>query len=558
MPLLLPSSLLLTCWSVHATTNTLRVHGRSVRSSSSSSGLGSSISSPSLSSRRSGVSLDSVDSALTVSSNLWEESCPKTTGYYFGNNSLVGCRLAFRRLELHSPTGVATWTCPKADRFGINERWTFEDVVFDKPVDSTLPEFYPMFEMNCEKIMISRGLCRFDFLHWGQFIEGSATDDDDEKLPLRSVGYYLGQGRFEGCTMKMRQDSRQRRVVKMDCADTGKIPSEFRKKLSCFSFSSRLSIAPDFDPFATRYSGQDFGRLGLSVLGSATDITDFSVAVSGNGLFLRVVEEATGLETLFEWERYDLAIPQKCLYLPQPRLDGYYFGQEGIYERCYFQFRAVQKQYVAMRCPREEDRSGAPDFAGERFLYGVRNSGGPLYYELDLYTEARKDMRGSRVMIRHDGSALKLSFTGYEKPFYFPWAPHIGEDGKAAGLPTPKEEGYYTNDKGEGKEDVLRFENGTVSVRCASEKKELNLRRDGGAVQVKTVDGEVVVFTWKEAEADDEPAEGTGEGSGENGGLASSDPPSAVRLYSGVAGRPCRLWRGGGSVIGIVFLQGVD
>ncbi|KAF4755470.1 hypothetical protein FOZ62_009562, partial [Perkinsus olseni] len=195
----LPCGLLLTCCEiVHSTTNTLRVHGRSIRSSSSSSGLGSSISSPSLSSRPSDVSLDSVDSALTVSSNLWEESCPKTTGYYFGNNSLVGCRLAFRRLDLHSPGGLATWTCPKADRFGINERWTFEDVVFDKPVDSTLPEFYPMYEMNCEKILISRGLFRFDFLNWGQFIEGSATDDDD-KLPLRAVGYYLGQGRFEGC-----------------------------------------------------------------------------------------------------------------------------------------------------------------------------------------------------------------------------------------------------------------------------------------------------------------------------------------------------------------------
>ncbi|KAF4685509.1 hypothetical protein FOZ60_006496 [Perkinsus olseni] len=480
----LPCGLLLTCCEiVHSTTNTLRVHGRSIRSSSSSSGLGSSISSPSLSSRPSDVSLDSVDSALTVSSNL---------------------------LDLHSPGGLATWTCPKADRFGINERWTFEDVVFDKPVDSTLPEFYPMYEMNCEKIMISRGLFRFDFLNWGQFIEGSATDDDD-KLPLRAVGYYLGQGRFEGCKVKMRSDAQQRKVVKLDCADTSKIPLELRRKFRCFPSTPRASTTPDFNPFATRYSNHHFNRLRLSVLGSAADLTDYSLAVSDNGLFLRLVEEATGLETLFEWERHDLAIPQRKIYLPQPRLEGYYFGQKGPYERCYFQFRAAQKQFVSMRCPREMDRASTPsEFAGQKFLYG---------------------------------------------------------DGKAAGLPTPKEDGYYTNDKGEGKEDVLRFENGTVSVRCASEKKgcrtmgligpyfyrvilgwstedtkmpeylrlelvdrsnlqplvmgvaELNLRRDGGAVQVKTIAGEVVLFTWREEEADDEPAEGTSDGSGENGGL---------------------------------------
>ncbi|KAF4731831.1 hypothetical protein FOZ62_019445 [Perkinsus olseni] len=275
------------------------------------------------------------------------------------------------------------------------------------------------------------------------------------------------------------------------------------------------------------------------------------MAVSDNGLFLRLLEEATGLETLFEWERHDLAIPQRKIYLPQPRLEGYYFGQKGPYERCYFQFRAAQKQFVSMRCPREMDRASTPsEFAGQKFLYGVKNSGGPLYYELDLYTEGREGVNRSRVMVRHDGSAVRLSFTGYEKPFYFPWAPHIGEDGKSAGLPTPKEDGYYTNDKGEGKEDVLRFENGTVSVRCASEKKgwstedtkmpeylrlelvdrsnlqplvmgvaELNLRRDGGAVHVKTINGEVVLFTWREEEADGEPADGTSEGPGENGGL---------------------------------------
>ncbi|KAF4662240.1 hypothetical protein FOZ61_002625 [Perkinsus olseni] len=594
---LLSCGLLLTCCGiVRATTNTIKVHGRSVRSSSSSSGLGSSISSFSLNSRRSDVvSLDSVDSAFTVSPNLWEESCPKTTGYYFGNNSLVGCRLAFRRLDLHSSRGVATWTCPKRDRFGINERWTFEDVVFDKPVDSTLPEFYYMHEMvsdrgggiiffqmhqNCEKIMISRGLFRFDFLNWGQFIEGSATDDDDDgKLPLRAVGYYLGQGRFEGCKIKMRLDSRQRRVVKMDCTDTSKTPPAFRKKLSCFSFSSRISTTPDFDPFATRYSGQDFGRLGLSVLGSAADLTDYSLAVSDNGLFLRLAEEAAGLQTLFEWERHDLAIPQRKIHLPQPRLEGYYFGQKGPYERCYFQFRAAHKQFVSMRCPRDVDRaSTTSDFAGQRFLYGVKNSGGPLYYELDLYTEGREEVNGSRVMVRHDGSAVRLSFTGYEDPFYFPWAPHIGEDGKAAGLPTPKEDGYYTNDKGEGKEDILRFENGTVSVHCASEKKgcrtmgligpyfyrvilgwstedtrmpeylrlelvdrsnlqplvmgvaELNLRRDGGAVQVKTIDGEVVLFSWRPAEEGGE--EKTGQGSGETAGENDDSVRSKLRRGS--------------------------
>ncbi|KAF4742066.1 hypothetical protein FOZ63_003042 [Perkinsus olseni] len=226
-----------------------------------------------------------------------------------------------------------------------------------------------------------------------------------------------------------------------------------------------------------------------------------------------------------------------------------------------------------MRCPREMDRASTPsEFAGQRFLYGVKNSGGPLYYELDLYTEGREGVNRSRVMVRHDGSAVRLSFMGYEKPFYFPWAPHIGEDGKAAGLPTPKEEGYYTNDKGEGKEDVSRFENGTVSVRCASEKKgcrtmgligpyyyrvilgwstedtkmpeylrlelvdrsnlqplvmgvaELNLRRDGGAVQVKTIAGEVVLFTWREEKTDGEPAEGTSDGSGGNGGLVKGKP----------------------------------
>ncbi|KAF4663225.1 hypothetical protein FOL47_005850 [Perkinsus chesapeaki] len=413
--------------------------GTKSSSSSSDSGIGGSVST-----YRS--SLGSVGSQLSSYSTFGDdESCPRTSGYYYGTDAHSQCSLIFRQ-------STAMWSCPS--KFGLPEEFEFARVNFDK---RSLPDYdyYPLewytdkengvlagekdttvdFDSSCKKILIADAY-DFAYFNWRQYEDGP-TQRDELRAP-RVQGHYIGQGDFDRCRINSVVDKDKKRWCMMKCVDQAKIPTPFEGPLLCWvsppkrsSSSSRIDL-PQFNTLDLKYKSSDIPR------------NELSVEISGDGLIMNLKDSfPSPRDGVFEWDSTDIiASPPK--QPPVPRTSGNYFG-EGKYRKCYFQFRNVGKKYAIMRCPRSDDRWSIPDaFLNHTFVYGVKENDGPgrLYSEIELFdkTDGNSPI-GSKVDIKYDNSKIKLTFIGYDTPFYFTWSPMSGETGGAITLPF--ETGYY-------------------------------------------------------------------------------------------------------------------
>lgn len=423
-------------------------------SSSSSSGIGRSIRSESSSSSR--------DDAFSEGAY----HCPRISGYYFGTGVLLGCRMVFRKRTLSS-VGIGSWHCLKKD-LGIPAKWEYDDVVVSTPTlgSSNDEDYVDWTEFNngwegsthlamhkdCHAIMVISHSSGFYIFHWGQHVEGKTSTSNDDGLFIRTVGYYFGQGEYQGCRIKVRVGLSMINTLSMTCPPHKDVSEPFSGKLTCWPLTSR---APSSDRLFDPFTAHKYSKIGLSHFGTDNDVHDYSIAVSDNALFLKLRDNASGKDTLFEWERFDLGILETPAIYPHPRTYGYYFGQEGQYQKCYFQFRDAGIKFVSMHCPRGKTLLPTA-LTGKRLMYGVEAYGDdPQYYKLALLTSnGDKDVFSLTLLLKHDSTMLRLSYYGYDEPFYFPWAPSIGEEGQPVGMPAPRENGYYSRDK-KGR-DVIR------------------------------------------------------------------------------------------------------